>query len=83
MRWKGSYKYLAIVDCVAGILLIIGLYTQGALLLTLLLIIKEWYINSRIAPLTTDQKMILVFIFVISLALMCLGPGSFALDYPL
>ena len=83
MRWKSVYKYLAIADFVAGILVLVGLYTQGALILVMLLIIKEWYINSQTAPLTGDERFILCTIFTLAFALMFLGAGAFALDYPL
>jgi hypothetical protein len=82
-RRKKSYPYLAYVDFITGILVLIGLYTQGALIVVILLLIKEYYLDGKAGVLDSKEKTILGLIAVIAFALLFLGPGSFALDYPL
>ncbi len=82
-RRKKSYKFLAILDFLAGVLVLIGLYTQGALILVMILLIKECYLNKRAGIIDKKEDLILSIIFVIALALMFLGPGMLALDLPL
>ena len=82
-RKKKSYAFLSIVDFIAAAFVLVGLYTQAALILVMLLIIKEFYLDHKAGLLDSNRKTILAFIFIIALTLMFLGPGSFSLDYPL
>ena len=82
-RWKKTYKYLAVLDFIAGFFVLIGLYTQGALILVMVLLFKECYLNWKDEIKDKKEDLILSIVFVVALALMFLGPGILALDLPL
>jgi uncharacterized membrane protein YphA (DoxX/SURF4 family) len=77
-----SSRLLALVEAVIAGLLIIGLFTQAAALLLTLLIIGTLAINYR----HKDKKISWSFYFllaVIGLSLATMGPGAWAIDWPL
>src|SRR6201986_45093 len=63
-RFKKSYKFLSILEFIAGILVLIGLYTQPALVaVILLLIIESW---SDRAMLSQSHKMLMYVTIIIA-----------------
>jgi len=71
------------IQSVAGILLAIGLFTQVAALI--LVIIFGLLLLKQIAnkAFLTDGVNYYLLLFVIALSLLVSGPGAFAFDYPL
>lgn len=81
---KVFFLLVSSTEGVAGALLTIGLYTQGAaivagVLMTLASLIK-WHKPSALPKNTNDFYVILM---IVSFALLFLGPGAFAIDLPL
>ena len=72
------------VEGIAGTLLVVGLYTQGAVLVTGALMLVATFIKWR-KPSALPRNTIEFYIIlaVASFALLFLGPGAFAIDLPL
>ncbi len=73
---KQNRKAEAGLQTIIGVLLLIGLYTQGAALAGLVLIIRDFkkkQINSQL----------FILLLAILLSLLFLGPGLWAFDLPL
>ncbi|OIP64974.1 hypothetical protein AUK15_02695 [Candidatus Nomurabacteria bacterium CG2_30_43_9] len=72
------------VEGIAGSLLVVGLYTQGAVLATgtlmLVATLIKWRKPSALPRNTIEFYIILA---VVSFSLVFLGPGAFAIDLPL
>ncbi|MFZ2303746.1 MAG: DoxX family protein [Minisyncoccia bacterium] len=81
---KVYFWVVSSVEGVAGVLLVIGLYTQMVVLVTgalmLLATIIKWQKPSALPRNTIEFYIILA---VVSFALLFLGPGAFAIDLPL
>ena len=71
------------VAFLVGILSVIGLFTQIAILLGLLLLLIKWYMDVRSKTLTREIFEFGFYIAIIGLALLFLGPGFPAIDLPL
>ncbi len=68
--------------CVTGVLLLLGLFTQGAALAGAALMVvslERGFRDVREAPL----RYLVALLAVVSLTLVFLGPGAFAVDMPL
>jgi len=74
--WTSTISYIA------GILLILGFYTQIGAILAIITVITEFYLK-RNEPISIERKLLLILISVVSLSLMFTGPGFLALDLPL
>jgi uncharacterized membrane protein YphA (DoxX/SURF4 family) len=84
LRWKKPWKSVALFDVLAGVLVLIGLYTQGALIATIILFIKDAIIDWKLHIPTSDtDRTVMVIVGIIAFCLLFLGPGSFSLDMPL
>lgn len=72
-----------IIQTISGLLLLIGLFTQVAALILVimfgLLMVKQ-IVNKAFL---SDGVNYYLFLFIIALSLMLSGPGAFAFDYPL
>ena len=81
---KVYFNIVSSVEGVAGVLLVVGLYTQGVVIVTgslmLLATIIKWRKPSALHRNTIDFYIILA---VVSFSLLFLGPGAFAIDLPL
>ena len=76
-------KTFVVLDIIIGLLLIIGLYTQLAALIALVLLGIHIILKIRHKAFLTDGVNYYLVLFIISLSLLFTGPGAFALDYPL
>ena len=83
MRWKKPWKYMTILESIAGILVLIGLYTQPALIAVIILLITDYMLDSRRGVVAPQEKAMSCIIAIIAFSLLFLGPGSFAFDLPL
>lgn len=81
---KVYFGIVSSVEGIAGALLVVGLYTQGAVLVTgtlmLIATLIKWRKPSALPRNTIDFYIILA---VVSFSLLFLGPGAFAVDLPL
>ena len=72
------------VEGIAGALLVVGLYTQGAVLVTGALMLAATFIKwSKPSALPRNTIDFYIILAVASFALLFLGPGAFAIDSPL
>ncbi len=72
------------VEGIAGALLVIGLWTQGAAIVTgTLMLIASFIKHHRPSVLPKNTTEFYVLLAVVSFALIFLGPGAFAIDLPL
>lgn len=74
---------MGILELVAGLLLIAGLFTQIAALLTLLISSAACYLKGRYPDQLTNSKNFFFILSIISLSLLFSGAGFFAFDLPL
>lgn len=82
-RMKKSHAFVAVFEIVVAILVAIGLYTQGALLALMALLIVESVIDRKENLFSRDTAHIRTILGTIAVALMFLGAGAFAFDLPL
>ena len=82
-RYQKIYNWSAIIYAISGILLIIGLYTQIAVLVSMLIIGFDFYMDKKTAPISKDKIFLYVITGIILLSLLFTGPGFLAFDLPL
>lgn len=82
-RYKKSLSWTAIFYAIAGALLFIGLYTQIAAIIGIIIVKFDFWMNRKIAKQTAEQIMLYVIVEIILLSLLVTGPGFWAFDLPL
>lgn len=86
-RKNKEYNYIYIVNGIVGVVLFLGLYTQIAVILGLVLIKIDFYLNywkSRsLTPISIEKYFLYFFAGVILVSLLFTGPGGFSFDLPL
>lgn len=82
LRRSKKYSFIAFLEVIPSALLLIGLWSQIALLGIIAFLIIEKFVDKKesIVDQNLDFKIVLV---VIAISLMFLGPGSFSIDLPL
>lgn len=78
-----SFWFIAGIELVGGILLVLGLFTQIAALTLLPIAIGALYVKIRRPHLLDNTIEFYVLLIATLLALLVLGPGFFAIDLPL
>lgn len=78
-----SKKLIAILEAVAGVLLIIGLWTQGAALFLGLDLLVRLYGKLTKRSLLTDGVNYYLILLILSIALLVMHAGMWAFDLPL
>lgn len=81
-RKNKEYKGFSILEGITSIFILIGLFTQVAVLVSVLLTLIEYYLESKKGQ-NVESKMVKYFMISISISLLLLGPGIFAFDMPL
>jgi uncharacterized membrane protein YphA (DoxX/SURF4 family) len=76
-------KALGIVEVLGGLLLIVGLYTQGAALVLALISLAEAYVEQRTPEVIKRGLVFYILLSVISVSLILTGAGFLAFDIPL
>ena len=71
------------IECVAGVLLIIGLWTQAAALVAAIDLVIRLIERIRNKAFLTDGVNYYLLLLVMALSLMTTGPGFWAFDLPL
>lgn len=94
-RWLASFETLGIrpadlmlgiyafIQMIAGILLVVGLYTQWAALVMVIFTGVELGIEWKMKEVLKRNLVFYLLLFVISLSLLLTGAGAFAFDIPL
>ncbi len=83
IKYTKSQKFISALFAILGLLLFVGLYTQIAAGLAIVLLCADFYGNLKRHGVTLEQKMIFTFVMVILLSLLFVGPGFLAFDLPL
>lgn len=73
----------ALVQIAGGLLLLIGLWTQGVAIVFAILTFSELYVEWSSATLMKRDFTFYLLMFVISLSLVFTGAGAYAFDIPL
>ena len=87
--WFGVKKYkdgqvvYAVIKILTGIFLVIGLYTQIASIIGIVLVSIEYHKQKKLGSLTKERTIISILVKVILLSLLFTGPGFLAFDLPL
>lgn len=76
-------KAVAGISAALGFLCVIGLFTQVAILVGLFVLFLKWYFDVRGNALTRTIFMLGLYVAVIGLALLFIGPGALSIDLPL
>ena len=74
---------LGLIEGVMGILLIIGLFTQGAALVTAIILVTKLVNKIKEKAFFTSGVNYYFILLIVALSLLVLGAGAFAFDYPL
>lgn len=82
-RYKKTNHWLFVIYIISAILLFLGLYTQIASIVAILILKWDFYMERKTMMLTPDQKKIYFLVIFILLSLLFTGPGFFAFDLPL
>ena len=83
IRYKKEYKWLAILYIVSSALVIIGLYTQVAVIVSIGLIKFDYFMEKKNGSLSKEKTALSILMTVILISLLFTGPGAFAFDLPL
>lgn len=86
LGWKpGNYFAFGfgIIELAAGVLLLIGLYTQLATLVAGLIILGALILKNKTANGIESSRGFLALLLIIALSLLVSGAGFFAFDFPL
>ncbi|MEA2112944.1 MAG: hypothetical protein U9P50_03165 [Patescibacteria group bacterium] len=80
---SNTFKYLIGLKTLAALALIIGFYTQIAVLILIVLIIFDIYLEQKTGKIKKTKIQFYTFIIAILLTLLTTGAGFFAIDMPL
>jgi uncharacterized membrane protein YphA (DoxX/SURF4 family) len=85
MKTKSSGKLMALgfLEGIVSLLLIIGLFTQAAALITLVILIVKLFKKIKDKAFFTNGVNYYFILFVIAVSLLFLGAGAFSFDLPL
>lgn len=82
-RENGKTTAYGVVEAAVGVLLVIGLFTQLAALIALVVFLVELIKKARTKAFFTAGVNYYFILLIISLSILVLGPGAFAFDLPL
>ncbi len=82
-RFNKPYKLSSIIYFATGIMLMVGLYTQVVVIIGIILIKFDYFVDRKFSPISKDKMIIYFLVAVILLSLLVTGPGLFAFDLPL
>lgn len=77
------FSFISVLELLLGILLVVGLYTQGAAIGVTIIMLGAVIIKLRKPSLLRNDIEFYALIGIVALALLFLGPGAFAIDLPL
>ena len=82
-RYKKEYSWLSIFYVGSSLLLTLGLYTQIASIVAILLIKFDFYMERKAGRLSPEKNALTVLMVIILISLLFTGPGFWAFDLPL
>ncbi len=82
-RSRKDYGWTGIFYIVSSIMIIVGLYTQIAAVVAILLIKFDYWTERKAGPVPREKIALMVLMELILISLLLTGPGAFAFDYPL
>lgn len=82
-RRSAAANTVSLIEGIAGILLVIGLYTQLAALVAAIIFCVHLFKKLQTKSLFTNGVNYYFILLIISLSLLVLGPGILAFDLPL
>ena len=82
-RYKKEYKILSIFYIASSILVIMGLYTQIAIIVAIGLVKFDYYMERKAGTLSREKQALTVLMIVTLISLLFTGPGFLAFDLPL
>ena len=82
-RYNSKYKWLSVFYFLSSTLLIVGLYTQIASIVAIILISFDYYTAKKTGGLSREKIALSVLMKIVLLSLLFTGPGLFAFDLPL
>ncbi len=80
---KGTGWYLAGIELIIGAALVVGLYTQIAAIIVIVLSLKCLVVKKNLKALSPLSHSTYLLMIVMALSLMLSGAGAFAFDLPL
>ena len=83
MCWSKANRWVSIPYGVVGVLLIIGLYTQIASIIGLILSNISYFFDKKSMSISKEYSIIYGLTFIILISLLFTGPGILAFDLPL
>lgn len=83
MKKGGNTRLIGIVEVVASILLFVGLYTQIAAIIFIVITGISFYIEYKDASVLKRDIVFYLLVLAISISLLLTGAGSYAKDLPL
>ena len=82
-RYKKPYKWTSIIYIISGILLLIGLYTQIASIIGILVVSFDFWANKKTTEPTKERFILYAIVKIILISLIFTGAGFLAFDLPL
>lgn len=86
-RYKKEYSWSSVLYFLSSILILLGLYTQPASILAIIILKLDFYLDfykgQRLSPTPKEKYMLYGMAIAILLSLLLTGPGAFAFDLPL
>jgi len=82
-RYGKQYSWATIFYAVAGALLVLGLYTQIAVITAIIILKLDFYTSKKTSPPSKEKYILQVVMNIILISLLFTGPGFLAFDLPL
>lgn len=86
-RYKKEYKWSSVFYIASAVLVFIGLYTQIAVLIAIVVLKFDFYLeywkNRTFTPISKETYFLYSLAIIILLSLLFTGPGFLAFDLPL
>ncbi len=82
-RKNKDYGWTSIFYIVSSIMIVVGFYTQIAVIIALILIALDFWLEKKKGPVAREKMALTILMIIILLSLLLTGPGAFAFDLPL
>lgn len=83
LRVKNTFKVLIGIKTISALALLVGFYTQIAVLILIILTAVDMFMEHQTKKLKKIKLQFYIFILVILLSLLVTGAGFFSIDLPL
>lgn len=82
-RHKKDYGWTTFVYVLTGVLLVLGLYTQIAVLVGLIILGFDYFVDKKTTSLSDEKNILYMLVGIILFSLLFSGPGFLAFDLPI